>query len=164
MILLKNIGYSELSNDGVLSNPQTACRVEFDLQTAGGLRAQEAQIIAQIAEPYGVKINPRLVPNELLTASIKGDLDYDETGKRSVDYDAMIWGLSGGDIDNPSFTNGLQTGANLNAWNKSKQEVEAWEILMQRLTIEMSQEMDLQKRIEIYNERANLMREYLQID
>ena len=161
--LLKSIGYSELGHDGVLSNPQTACRVEFDLQTAGGLRAQEALIIAQLAGPYGVKINPRLVSNELITASIVGDLNYDETGKRTVDYDAMIWGLSGGDIDNPSFTNGLQMGSNLNAWNKSKEQVEAWEILMHRLTIEMSQEMDLQKRIEIYNERASLMREYLPI-
>ena len=32
---------------------------------------------------------------------------------------------------------------------------------MHDLTVEMNQELDLQRRIDIYNERATLMREYL---
>ena len=69
--------------------------------------------------------------------------------------------MTSGDLDNPSFSNGLRLATELNAWNKSKTEVEAWEILMDTLTAKMDETLDLGERIAIYNERADLMREYL---
>lgn len=161
--LLRSIGFTELDADEVLVNPDTGCRAEFDLQFNSGntRRGQEALVISQTLAPYGVKVNPREVAIEIWQGAIIGDLDYDETGARSVDYDAQIWGLAGGDVDNPSFENGLRINTNLNSWNKSRTDVEAWELLMDRLTVKMNATLDLDERVAIYNERAQLMREYL---
>ncbi len=161
--LLRSIGFTELGADGVLVNPENGCRAEFDLQFNSGneRRAQEALVISQTVAPYGVKINPREVSVDIWADSIVGDLDYDETGVRTVDYDAQIWGLAGGDVDNPAFQNGLRLNTNLNAWNKSKVDVEPWEILIDRLTVKMNETLDLDARVAVYNERAEIMREYL---
>jgi peptide/nickel transport system substrate-binding protein len=161
--MLRSIGFTTLDDEGVLMNPSTGCRVDFDLQFNSGnnRRGQEAQVISQTAAPYGVKINAREVAVEIWQGAIVGDLDYDETGKRTTDYDAQIWGLAGGDVDNPSFDNGLRINSNLNSWNKSKADVEAWEILLDRLTVKMNETLDLNERVAIYNERAGVMREYL---
>ena len=163
--LLRSIGFTELDQDGVLTNPETGCRVEFDLQFNSGnnRRGQEAVVISQTLAPYGVQVNPREVAVEIWQGAIVGDLDYDTTGERTVDYDAQIWGLAGGDVDNPSFPNGLRINTNLNAWNKSRTNVESWELLMDRLTVEMSETLDLEERVAVYNERAELMRQYLPI-
>lgn len=161
--MIRSMGFTELDAEGVLSNPSTGCRAEFDLQFNSGneRRAQEALVISQTVAPYGVKVNPREVAIEIWRDSIVGDLDYDEKGSRTVDYDAQIWGLAGGDVDNPSFQNGLRINTNLNSWNKSKTNVEAWEILMDRLTVKMNETLDLDERVAVYNERAELMRQYL---
>ena len=161
--LLRSIGFTETGNDGVLTNPDTGCRVEFDLQFNSGnnRRAQEALVISQTVAPFGVQINPREVAVEIWQQSIVGDLDYDETGERTVDYDAQIWGLAGGDVDNPSSRNVVRINTNLNSWNKSSTDVEPWEILMDRLTVQMDETLDLEGRVEVYNERAEIMREYL---
>lgn len=162
--MLGSIGFTDTDADGVLVNPETGCRVEFDLQFNSGnnRRAQEALIISQTLAPYGVKVNPREVSSEIWANSIVGTADnFDPEAGRTVDYDAQIWGLAGGDVDNPSFDNGLRLGTNLNAWNKSKTEVEPWEILMDRLTVQMNETLDLDARVELYNERAELMRQYL---
>ena len=162
--LLNSAGYTELGSDGVLMNPETGCRVAFDLQFPSGndRRSQEALVMAQTLAPYGVQVNPREVDSATWGDSITGtSTEFEESGARKVDYDAQIWGLAGGDVDNPAFPNGLRLGTNLNAWNKSTTDVEPWEILMDRLTVQMSDTLDLDERVAVYNERAELMREYL---
>ena len=157
--ILNSIGYTQEGPDGVLRNPQTGCRVAFDLQFNSGnnRRAQEAQVIAQTLAPYGVEVNPREVSTEIWSNSITGT----EGLPREVDYDAQIWGLAGGDVDNPSSVNVVGLGVNLNSWNKSTTDVEPWEITMDRLSRRMDQTLDLEERIAVYNQRAELMREYL---
>lgn len=161
--MLGSIGFTDYDDEGVLMNPDTGCRVEFDLQFNSGndRRSQEALVISQTAAPYGIRINPREVSVDIWSDSITGDLDFDETGARTVDYDAQIWGLAGGDIDNPSSINVLGLQTNLNSWNKSKVDVEPWEILMDRLSKQMDETLDLDARVALYNERADIMREYL---
>ena len=161
--LLGSIGFTDLNRDGILTNPDTGCTVEFDLQFNSGneRRGQQALVISQTMAPYGVQVNVREVDVSIWVDSIVGDLDYDETGERTADYDAQIWGLAGGDIDNPSFDNGLRINTNLNSWNKSATDVEAWEILMDQLTVQMNETLDLDARVALYNERAELMRRYL---
>ena len=164
--LLKNIGFTQKDKDGVLMNPTTGCKVAFDLQYNSGntRRGQEAQVIAQTTAPYGVKINPREVSTQIWANSIVGtSADFDPAKGRTVNYDAEIWGLAGGDVDNPSFRNGLEPGTNLNSWNKSKTDLQSWEILMGQYTVDMNSALDLQKRVSLYNERAALMREWLPI-
>lgn len=162
--LLASIGFTDLGPDGVLFNPTTGCRVEFDLQfnTGNNRRSQEALIVSQTAAEYGVKINPREVSSEIWSNSIVGtSAGFDPAKGRTVDYDAQIWGLAGGDIDNPHSENVVMIGVNLNAWNKSKTDVQAWEVLIDRLTADMIGELDMDKRVALFNERAEVMRHYL---
>ena len=164
--LLHNIGFTQKDSDGTLMNPTTGCKVAFDLQYNSGnnRRGQEAQVIAQTLAPYGVKVNPREVSTQIWANSIVGtSADYDPAKGRTVDYDAQIWGLAGGDVDNPSFPNGLRPGTNLNSWNKSVTDLQSWEILMGQYTVEMDQTIDKQKRVDIYNQRAELMRQWMPI-
>jgi peptide/nickel transport system substrate-binding protein len=163
--MLAELGFTELGDDGVLVNPETGCRVEFALQFNSGnnRRAQLAQVIAQTVAPFGVNINPLEVSVDIWQESIVGDLDFDETGERTRDYDAQIWGLAGGDVDNPSSVNVLGLNTNLNSWNKSATDVEAWEVEMSELSYEMDGTLELQERVELYNQRADIMREYLPI-
>ncbi|MCA9836198.1 MAG: hypothetical protein KC422_04765 [Trueperaceae bacterium] len=156
--LLKDIGFTEMASDGVLTNPETGCRAEFDLQFNSGnnRRGQQALVISQMTADYGVKINPREVSTEIWQNSILGT-----EMPRMVDYDAQIWGLSGGDIDNPSSNNVLRIASNLNSWNKNKDSVEAWEILMDKLTTQMDETLDTGARVDLFKQRAEIMREYL---
>lgn len=164
--LLHDIGFTQKDKDGVLTNPTTGCKVAFDLQYNSGntRRGQEAQVIAQTVAPYGVKINPREVSTQIWANSIVGtSADFNPAKGRTVNYDAQIWGLAGGDVDNPSFDNGLRPGTNLNAWNKSTTDLQSWEVLLGEYTVEMNSALDLQKRVQIYDERAALMRQWLPI-
>lgn len=157
--LLSSIGYTETDQDGVLKDPDTDCRVAFDLQFPSGnnRRSQEAQVIGQTLSQYGVRVNPREVSSEIWSDSITGT----EAEGTKVDYDAQIWGLAGGDVDNPSAVNVLGLGENLNSWNKDPENAEPWEISMDRLSRRMDRTLDLDERVAVYNERAELMREYL---
>lgn len=155
---LHEIGFRDLDEDGVLIDFQTGCRAEFDLQIVAdeALGELQVQVISQTLAPYGVKVNPRAVSYEIWAESITG-----QGLPRKYDSDAVLWGLSSGDLDNPSFSNGLRIGAELNAWNKSKTDVEPWEIQLDRLTAKIDETLDRGERIALYNERATLMRKYL---
>lgn len=157
--LLNSIGFTETGQDGVLMNPDTGCRVAFDLQFNSGndRRAQEAQVISQTLAQYGVRVNAREVSTDIWSNSITGT----EAEGTKVDYDAQIWGLAGGDVDNPSAVNVVGLGENLNSWNKDTENAEPWEISMDRLSRRMDRTLDLDERIEVYNERADIMRQYL---
>ena len=157
--LLNSIGFTETGQDGVLRNPDTGCRVAFDLQFNSGndRRGQEAQVISQTLAQYGVRANPREVSTEIWSDSITGT----QAEGTKVDYDAQIWGLAGGDVDNPSSVNVLGLGENLNSWNKDTENAQPWEISMDRLSRRMDRTLDLDERVAIYNERAELMRKYL---
>lgn len=163
--MLASIGFTETDNDGVLMNPETGCRVAFDLQFNSGnnRRSQSALVISQTLEPYGVAVNAREVDTSTWADSITGtNVDFEEAGNmRTVDYDAQIWGLAGGDIDNPAFSNGLRLGANLNSWNKSKEDVEAWEILLEQIDKQIETTLDVDERVALYKEQAAVLREYL---
>jgi peptide/nickel transport system substrate-binding protein len=156
--LLNALGFTELAEDGVLMNPDTGCRVDFDIQWNAGntRRAQEVEIIRQTAIDYGVKINPKEVPSEWWNNAWRGT-----QLPRAFDFDAQIGALVGGDVDNPSGINVFPVAANLNGWNKSRADAQPWEILLERLSNQMNQELDLEARVEIYNERALLLRQHL---
>ena len=156
--LLNEMGFTETGSDGVLQNPETGCRVAFDLQYNDGndRRAQEALVIAQTAAPFGVSINPRAVSTE-----VWGDSWAGTELPRPHDFDAQIGALVGGDVDNPSGINVFPLASNLNGWNKSRKDVKPWEILIDRQTRDMDLELDLDARVEIYNRRAEVMRQYL---
>jgi peptide/nickel transport system substrate-binding protein len=158
--LLRGLGFTQLGNDGVLFNPTTGCRVEFDLQfnTGNNRRAQLALIASQSAAEYGIKINPREVSVDIWSDSITG------TGlPRAADYDAQIWGLAGGDVDNPDADNVFRINVNLNSWNKDATSTQPWELLMDQLTVAMGAALDLDDRVALHRQRAEVMREHLPV-
>ena len=163
--LLASIGFTEEGQDGVLRNPDTDCRVSFTLQFNEGndRRAQLAQVTAQTLAEYGVEVNARQVSTDIWSQSIDAGFTNpeDESAGREVDYDAQIWGLAGGDVDNPSSVNVLGLAELLNAWNKSTTDVQPWEISMDRLSRRMDRTLELDERVAVFDERAELMREYL---
>lgn len=163
--LLASIGFTEQGPDGVLRNPGTGCRVSFALQFNEGndRRSQLAQVTAQSLAEYGVEVNARQVSTDIWSQSIDAGFKNpdDESAGREVNYDAQIWGLAGGDVDNPSSVNVLGLAELLNSWNKSTTDVQPWEISMDRLSRRMDRTLDLDERVAVYNERAELMREYL---
>lgn len=163
--LLASIGFTEEGSDGVLLNPETGCRVSFTLQFNEGndRRAQLAQVTGQTLAEYGVEVNVRQVSTDIWSQSIDSGFKNpeDPSQGREVNYDAQIWGLAGGDVDNPSSVNVLGLGELLNSWNKSTTDVEPWEISMDRLSRRMDRTLELDERVAVFNERAELMREYL---
>lgn len=163
--LLATIGFTQVNADGILMNPETGCLVDFTLQYNEGntRRSQEAVYIAQSLRPYGIKITPLGVVGEVWMGAIVGDKDYDITGKRSVDYDAQIWALGAPNFDSPSVAYALALQANANAWNKSKVDIEPWELQIDNLTKQMDRTFDLDERVALYRQRAELMREYLPV-
>lgn len=165
--LLASIGFTEQGPDGVLRNPETGCRASFTLQFNEGndRRSQLAQVTAQTLSEYGVEVNARQVSTDIWSQSIDAGFKNpeDPSQGREVNYDAQIWGLAGGDVDNPSSVNVLGLAELLNAWNKSTEDVQPWEISMDRLSRRMDRTLDLEERVAIYNERAELMREYLPV-
>jgi peptide/nickel transport system substrate-binding protein len=156
--ILRSLGFTSLGSDGVLVNPNTGCRVEFDVQfnTGNNRRAQLALIFSQVASDYGVKVNPREVSVEIWQNAILGT-----EMPRNTDYDAQVWGLTGGDVDNPSAQNVLRIGVNLNAWNKDVTRTQPWELLMDQLTVSMNAELDVDQRVALWRQRAEIMRQHL---
>lgn len=161
--LLAAMGFTDLNDDGILINRDTGCLVDFTLQYNNGntRRSQSAIFIAQSLRPYGIKITPLGVVSEVWIESIAGNRDYDVTGKRSVDYDAQIWALGAPDVDSPSQAAALTLQGNANAWNKSKVDIAPWELQLDSLTKQIDRTFDFDKRVEVYRQRAELMREYL---
>jgi peptide/nickel transport system substrate-binding protein len=163
--LLAAIGFTEEGPDGVLRDPETGCRASFTLQFNEGndRRSQLAQVTAQTLTEYGVEVNARQVSTDIWSDSITGGFKNPDDPSKGlvVNYDAQIWGLAGGDVDNPSSVNVLGLGELLNSWNKSTEDVEPWEISMDRLSRRMDRTLDLDERVAVYNQRAELMREYL---
>ena len=158
--LLAGIGFTERGADGVLRDPESGCRAEFELlyNEGNSRRGAQAQVMSQSAAAYGVAIQPRQVSAGLWAEAIIGT-----ELPRSVESEAILWGLTGGDIDNPSAINVFRIGANLNAWNKSRTDVQAWELLLDQLTRQLDRELLLEARVEIYEQREALLRRWMPV-
>ena len=109
--LLAGLGFTERDSEGVLVNAEGQ-RLEFNLITNAGnnQREQLAQIFADTAAEVGVRINVRPIAFEVLVEQLTAQSD--ERG-----FDAILLGLTGGDIDWPFGSNVIPCGTNLHAFN-----------------------------------------------
>jgi len=153
--MLASIGFTETGPDGVLRNPITGCRASYELafNTGNTRRAQLALIVSQSLADHGIEAIPREVSIDIWSDAIEG----------LTQYDALIWGLAGGDMDNPAAYSVFGINQSLAAWNRDATNVAAWEILMDNLSNRMATTLDLGERVAIFNERAELMAEFLPI-
>ncbi len=149
--LLADIGFTERGSDGVLVNAEGQ-RLEFNLVTNAGnnQREQLAQIYADTAAEIGVQINFQPIAFEVLVEQLQAT--GDERG-----FDAILLGLTGGDIDWPFGVNVIPCGTNLHAFNipEDGECLETQEITAERLYFQGRRELDLEARRQIGFELQN---------
>ncbi|MGK7942281.1 MAG: ABC transporter substrate-binding protein [Crocosphaera sp.] len=135
-------------------------KVEFNLITNSGNKIREA-MGAQIKEDLGklgMQVNFSPLAFNLLVNKLSN----------SLDWEAHIIGFTGG--NEPHSPNLWYTDGNLHMFNQKPQGktqkitgrvVSDWEKKIEQLYIAGSQEFDIEKRKEIYNEAQELVSEYL---
>jgi peptide/nickel transport system substrate-binding protein len=137
-------------------------RVEFTLMTNSGNNVREA-ILAQIKQDLaqiGIQVNPNPVNFNVLIDKL------DNAG----DWEAYVLGMGGAARDPHGGTNIWDPSASSHNFNQPNQPgkppiegrvVADWEAEIGRLYIQASQEMDPQKRKELYFETQRLFQEHL---
>jgi len=109
--LLAGLGFDERDSEGFLVNDEGR-RISFNLVTNAGNneREQAAQIIADTMREAGIQVNFRPIAFEVLVNQLTASGD-------ERDFDAILLGLTGGDIDWPFGSNVIPCGTNLHAFN-----------------------------------------------
>ena len=110
--LLAELGFTRRDRDGFLVD-RAGRRLEFNLITNAGnnQREQLAQIFADTAAEIGVKVNVRPVGFGTLVGYLNAS--GEERG-----FDAVLLGLTGGDLDWPFGANATPCGSALHAWSQ----------------------------------------------
>jgi peptide/nickel transport system substrate-binding protein len=138
--LLAKIGFSRKNSDGFLVDRQNRV-LEFDLSpnTGNTRRAALTQIMSDEAKKIGVKINVRPVDvgtwSDILNSS--GD---------DRKFDAIMYGIVGGDRILPYSNAILGCEGSLTAWNKSGKCLQTWETQAQAALNRAERELDTAKR------------------
>lgn len=141
--LLAELGFSKKDREGYLVDNQGR-RLEFNLATNAGnaQREQMAKLFVDEAKKVGVKVNFSAIDFNTLV----GQLLSSGTDRP---FDAIIIGLSGGDLDWPFGSNVVPCKGNLHMWNKSGQCLDPRETQLDALYSRGRTELDFQKRREI---------------
>ena len=150
--ILKEAGFLDRDNDGFIEDKEGNA-VEFNLFTDAGntVRVKIAEIIRKDLENLGMKVH--FTPLEFNNLVTKLDSTYD--------WDAIIIGLTGG-IE-PHFGNNVwQSSGHLHMWYpKQKEPATPWEARIDALFNLGVQELDKNKRKQIYDEWQVLVSENL---
>lgn len=142
--LLGELGFTERDNEGFLVNADGR-RVSFNLITNSGndQREQAAQIFADTAREAGVEVNFRAIAFEVLVNQLTAQ--GDERG-----FDAILLGLTGGDIDWPFGSNVTPCGTNLHAFNypADGECLQTREISAERLYYQGRRQLEVEDRLQ----------------
>lgn len=156
-LLLKDGGFTTRGTEADLelfdSNNN---RVEFTLIVPNESEPRKlmAAVIQEDLARLGIKM--RVVPVEFQTLT--------ERWSKSLDYDAILLGLSVSDIDPSTYSNFLLSGASSHQWQPNQKKAPFdWEERIDRLFAEQSQQMDAQKRAAIFNQIQNIMADELPV-
>jgi peptide/nickel transport system substrate-binding protein len=138
--LLASIGFTRKNSDGFLVDRQNRV-LEFDLSPNAGntRRAALAQVMSDEAKKVGVKINVRPVDvgtwSDILNSS--GD---------DRKFEAIMYGIVGGDRILPYSNAIIGCEGSLTAWNKSGKCIQPWETQAQASLNRAERELDSAKR------------------
>lgn len=142
--LLAGLGFTERDSEGFLVNEEGR-RITFNLITNAGnnQREQAAQIFADTAREAGIEVNFRAVAFEVLVNQLTAQ--GDDRG-----FDAILLGLTGGDIDFPFGVNVIPCGTNLHAFNYPADGncLDTREIIAERLYFQGRRQLDVEERIQ----------------
>lgn len=142
--LLKEIGIEDRNQDGLLEDAQGNV-IEFTLNTNTGNNTRDriAVFIQEDLKRLGCKVNYQPLEFNLMVHKI------DET----FEYDAMLLGLGGGGSDPAASMNVLKSDGFTHFWfPKQSTPATPWEARIDELMNLQIQQLDEQKRKELYNE------------
>jgi len=141
--ILAEAGFKDIDGDGYLEDPD-GNTVEFDLTTnsENTVRIRMAEMIRKDLERIGLKVH--FLPQQFNMLVSKLD--------SSFDWDAMILGLTGG-VEPHGGSNVWQSRGHTHMWfPRQEQPSSEWEARINELFEKGAQELDPEKRREIYNE------------
>ena len=145
--ILDSLGWTDTDGDGIREDSE-GNRIEFTLVTNTGntVREQVTLHISEGLEKIGVKANYRLVEFGELVAQLTA----------SYDWEAMVIGFTG----SPDPYGGIifwHSSESLHLWNPNQaQPATDWEARIDDLYIQASQELDHQKRVELYHQAQQI--------
>jgi peptide/nickel transport system substrate-binding protein len=158
--LLATLGFTRKNGDGFLVDRQNRV-LEFDLSPNAGntRRAALTQVMSDEAKKIGVKINVR--PIDVGTWS-----DILNSSGDDRKFEAVMYGIVGGDRILPYSNAIIGCQGSLTAWNKSGKCIQPWETQAQAALNRAERELDTAKRRQlIFNiqetETANQANLYL---
>jgi len=141
--ILAEAGFKDINGDGYLEDPD-GNTVEFDLTTnsENTVRIRMAEMIRKDLERIGMKVH--FLPQQFNMLVSKLD--------SSFDWEAMILGLTGG-VEPHNGNNVWQSSGHTHMWFPRQEKPSTdWEARINQLFDQGAQELDPEKRREIYNE------------
>ena len=141
--ILDGIGWVDTDGDGVRED-DAGNAIEFTLVTNTGntVRGRVGELVHQGMEDVGLKVDYRLIEFGDLVAQLIG----------SYDWEALIIGFTGG-TDPYSGISFWHSGEGLHLWYPNQPEpATEWEARIDELYVMASQELDHEKRVDLYHE------------
>ena len=152
--ILDGIGWMDTNGDGVREDSE-GNNIEFSLVTNMGnsVRERVGTLVHQGMEEIGVKVDYRLVEfGDLVDQLID-----------SYDWEAMIIGFTGGS-DPYSGISFWHSSEDLHLWHPNQpRPATEWEAMIDELYIRGSQELDRDKRVELYRRAQEIAAENLPV-
>jgi len=148
--ILDSIGWTDTNGDGIREDTN-GNDLEFSLVTNSGnsVREKVTTLIQKGMKAIGLRVNHRTVAF--------GDLVKQLT--ESYDWEAVVIGLSGGSDPYGGIDTWHSSGG-LHMWHPNQPQPEtAWEATIDGLYVEGSQELDRQKRVELYHRAQEIVAE-----
>ena len=148
--ILDSIGWTDTNGDGIREDTN-GNDLEFSLVTNSGnsVRERVTTLIQKGMKAIGLRVNHQTVAF--------GDLVKQLT--ESYDWEAVVIGLSGGSDPYGGIDTWHSSGG-LHMWHpKQPQPETAWEATIDGLYVEGSQELDRQKRVELYHRAQEIVAE-----
>ena len=140
--ILAEAGFKDIDGDGYVEDPD-GNTVEFDLTTnSSSTRTDMAEMIRKDLERVGLKVHFMPLEFNMLVSKLDS----------SFDWEAMILGLTGG-VEPHGGSNVWQSRGHTHMWfPRQEQPSSEWEARINELFEQGAQELDPEKRREIYNE------------
>ncbi len=150
--IFKAAGFEDRNGDGIIEDPQ-GHPVEFSLYTNAGDRVDIAAIIRQDLERLGMKVNFRVLEFNTLVSQLTANFQWE----------AVILGLTGG-IEPHFGKNVWMSSGQLHMWYPMQEKPATdWEKRIDEIFIQGVQELDENKRKDLYDEYQRIVAEELPV-
>ncbi len=148
--ILDELGWVDTNGNGIREDSE-GNEIEFTLVTNAGnsVRANAASIIHEGMTAIGLKVNYELIDFGLLVSQLVD----------TYDWESMVIGFTGGTDPHGGITI-WHSGEGLHLWYPNQDEpATEWEAELDELYIKASQELDRERRVELYHRAQEIVAE-----